>query len=159
MWLCIFSGRPFEDTFENSQRKKSNKCNQCDFASFLTGNLRTHLKTHSGEKLNKCDQCHFASSQETFENAQRRKVKQMQSMWLCIFPGRQFEETFENAQRRKAKRMQPMWLCIFSVRQFEENFENAQWRKVKQMQPMWMRKVKLKWHMETVKSFEYSMWI
>ena len=29
---------------------KSNKCNQCDFASSYASALRTHLKTHSGEK-------------------------------------------------------------------------------------------------------------
>ena len=28
---------------------KSHKCNQCDYASSRAGNLRTHLKTHSGE--------------------------------------------------------------------------------------------------------------
>ena len=32
---------------------KSNKCNQCDYASSRSGHLRTHLKMHSGEKLNK----------------------------------------------------------------------------------------------------------
>ena len=42
---------------------KSNKCNQCDYASSHAGHLKTHLKTHSGEKLNKCNQCNFASSQ------------------------------------------------------------------------------------------------
>ena len=56
MRLCISSGRQFEETFE-----KAYKCNQCDFASVQAGNLRTHLKTHSGEKADKCNQCHFAS--------------------------------------------------------------------------------------------------
>ena len=43
--------------------EKSNKCNQCDFASSQAGHLRTHLKMHSGEKPNKCNQCDYASSQ------------------------------------------------------------------------------------------------
>ena len=42
---------------------KSNKCNQCAFASSYAGNLRQHLKTHSGEKSNKCSQCDYTSSQ------------------------------------------------------------------------------------------------
>ena len=41
--------------------EKSNKCSQCDYASSHSGHLRLHLKTHSGEKLNKCNQCDFAS--------------------------------------------------------------------------------------------------
>ena len=41
---------------------KSNKCNQCDYASSHAGRLRTHLKTHSGEKSNKCNQCDYTSS-------------------------------------------------------------------------------------------------
>ena len=31
---------------------KSNKCNQCDFASSYASALRRHLKTHGGEKSN-----------------------------------------------------------------------------------------------------------
>ena len=30
--------------------ERLNKCNQCDYASSRAGNLKTHLKTHSGEK-------------------------------------------------------------------------------------------------------------
>ncbi len=44
--------------------KKSNKCSQCDYASSLAGNMKTHLKRHSsGEKPFKCSQCDYASSQ------------------------------------------------------------------------------------------------
>ena len=31
-------------------RENSNKCNLCEYASSRADNLRTHLKTHSGEK-------------------------------------------------------------------------------------------------------------
>ena len=40
---------------------KSNKCNQCDFASTDARNLKTHMKIHNGEKSNKCSQCDYAS--------------------------------------------------------------------------------------------------
>ena len=33
--------------------EKSNKCNQCDYGSYLASDLRKHLKMHSGEKLKK----------------------------------------------------------------------------------------------------------
>ena len=45
------------------QGKRSNKCNQCAYASSYASHLRTHLKTHNGEKPNKCNQCNYASSQ------------------------------------------------------------------------------------------------
>ena len=44
--------------------KKSNKCNQCNFTSIQEGNLRRHLKIHSGGKSNKCNQCDFACSDQ-----------------------------------------------------------------------------------------------
>ena len=42
---------------------KQNKCNQCDFASSHTTDMRRHLRTHSGEKPNICNLCGFASVQ------------------------------------------------------------------------------------------------
>ena len=39
----------------NDEGEKSNKCNQCDYASSQAGNLRAHLKTHNWEKSNKCN--------------------------------------------------------------------------------------------------------
>ena len=39
---------PLKNT--NNEREKSNKCNQCDYASSQAGNLGSYLKTHSGEE-------------------------------------------------------------------------------------------------------------
>ena len=55
------SKAPITFTFSHSQIKlptgeKSNKCNQCDYASSRADSLRAHLKTHSGKKSNKCSQ-------------------------------------------------------------------------------------------------------
>ena len=44
--------------------QKSNKCNQCEYASFYASALKTHLKIHSGEKSNKCNLCDYASSMQ-----------------------------------------------------------------------------------------------
>ena len=63
VWLCILSSKRFEDTFENPQWRKSKQMQPvCDFASIQAGDLRTHLKMHSGEKSNKCNQCDFTCS-------------------------------------------------------------------------------------------------
>ena len=51
------------ETLMNKNNTKSNKCNQCAYASSNASHLRRHLKTHSGEKSNKCSQCDYASSQ------------------------------------------------------------------------------------------------
>ena len=65
MRLCICSGSQFENTFENTLWGKilQYKCTHCDYASVQAGGMRTHLKTHSGEKPYKCSQCDFAYAQ------------------------------------------------------------------------------------------------
>ena len=63
----------------------------------------------------------------------------MQPVWLFILLGKQFDETYENAQWRKIKEMQLMWLFMFWGIQFEDTFEKAERRKVKEVQPVWLR--------------------
>ena len=85
---------------------KINKCYQCDYASSHAGILRRHLKTHSGEKSNKCNQCNFASAQAS--DLRRHLKIHGEKSNKCILSSRQFEETFENTQWRKVKQMQPV---------------------------------------------------
>ena len=41
----------------------------------------------------------FEGTFEKFENTQRRKVIQMQSVWLCVISSEPFEEAFDNTYR------------------------------------------------------------
>ena len=74
--------------------EKSNKCNQCDYASSWAGALRTHLKLHSGEKSNKCNQCDFASSYtsalrthlKTHSNLKKLKIHSGVHLPLSLLP-------------------------------------------------------------------------
>ena len=125
LWLCILLCTRFENTFEET-RKKSNKCDQCDYISCYASHLRTHLKTHSGKKSYKCNQCEYASSRadslrthlktHSGEKSNRCNQCDFASLWAG---------TFGNAQRRKISQMWPMWIWIISCRQFEDAFENA----------------------------------
>ena len=87
---------------KHTLEKSQNKCSQCDFAFSRAGDLRRHLKTHSGEKSYKCNQCDFASSYAKFwEHIWKRTVGKRQtnatsatmpslmqaiwgSIWKCI---------------------------------------------------------------------------
>ena len=60
---CDFASPQAGDLRRHLKTHSGKKCNQCDFASSRVDDLRTHLKTHSGEKSNKCNQCDFAYSQ------------------------------------------------------------------------------------------------
>ena len=46
---------------ETEGREKSNQCNQCAYASYHAGDLRKHLKIHSGEESNKCNDFEYKS--------------------------------------------------------------------------------------------------
>ena len=70
--------------------------------------------------------CSWKRFEDTFENAQWGKVKQMQPMWLCILSCRPFKDTPENTQRGKIKQMQAVRLCLFWPKFFEQTHEEAQ---------------------------------
>ena len=46
MWLCVCSGRQFEETFEMHSGEKSHKWNGCDLSFNQACNLRTNLSLH-----------------------------------------------------------------------------------------------------------------
>ena len=52
--------------------EKSNKCNQCDYASSHAFSLRRHMKMHTREKSYKCNQCDHASSHTSNLKAQMK---------------------------------------------------------------------------------------
>ena len=105
--------------------EKSNKCNQCDFASSRAGDLRRHLKTHIGEKSNKCNQCDFASTQAG-DLRRHLKTHSGEKSSKCNLLRQGPRLTWVGDWRTWLNQ-----LCLFSCRQFENTFENAQWRKVK----------------------------
>ena len=72
-------------------------CNQCYYASSQVGDLRGHLKSHSGEKSNKCNECDFASFRADHLRAHLKthskdKSKQMQQVWLCLLRPKFFKK-------------------------------------------------------------------
>ena len=106
--------------------RKSNKCDQCDFASALAGNLKAHLKTHRGGKPNKCNHCDFASARAG--NFRTHLIKhsgvKLHKCNQCDFTSYRKRnmtthlethnwENCTHAQWIKIKQMQPVQLCIF----------------------------------------------
>ena len=94
--------------------------------SLEAGDLRIHLRNVVENKqiiaTSVTMLVHNMAILESIWNTQRRKVKQMQPVWFCIYSGRQFENAFESSQWREAKQMQPMWLRILRDRRCEGTF-------------------------------------
>ena len=120
--------------------KMTFKCSQCEYTSFRAGPLRSHLKSHSGQKRNKCNQCDYVSSQagklrRHLQMHSREKSHKCNQCDYASFHAGDFRRHLKT-QWRKVKQMQPIWLCILWSRPFEDSFDNAQWRKTKQMQSL-----------------------
>jgi len=128
--------------------EKSNKCNQCDYASSEAGDLRRHLKTHSGEKLNKCNQCDYASSREgnLKTHLKTHSGEKLNKCNQCDYASSRADvlRTHLKAHNKEKSKicnqcdlhplMQVLWGHIWKhtvrgCRRLEEAFENR-WRKV-----------------------------
>ena len=59
--ICLLSAKRSEETFENTLEKSQTNATNVT-ASPQANDLTRHLKTHTGEKSNKCNQCDFATS-------------------------------------------------------------------------------------------------
>ena len=122
---------------------KSNKCNQCAFASSYAGNLRQHLKTHSGEKSNKCNQCEYASSYASALKAHLKmhSGEKPNKCNLCDYASahasnlRTHLKTHSGKSQTNATNanmhalLQAIWGHIY---------EKTQWWKAEQMRPIWL---------------------
>ena len=94
MWLCIFSGRQFEETFENTRRRKIKQMQPVwlcifsgrPFANAPWGKARRFEDTFE-KSLNKCNQRNFASYRVDHLQMHHgeKPNKWLQPIWLCLY--------------------------------------------------------------------------
>ena len=163
MWLCILTGRWFEETFENAQWSKMLLCiltsrrfeeafentvekSQTNvtsaimplFEKAIWGHIWKRTVVKSGEKLNKCNQCDYASSRADVLRT-LLKAHNGEKSNKCN------QCDFAPSLRTRLKTHSG------GCRRFEEA-ENTQWRKVKQMQPVLLWIISCRQFKETLKN-------
>ena len=74
--------------------EKTNKCNQCDFASVQANSLKKHLRTHSGEKSNECGVCEkgFRRNDEMMKYKKKQHLGVDVRNLFIVLTGRQISE-------------------------------------------------------------------
>ena len=105
---------------------KSNKCNQCDYASSRADSLRQHLKTHSGEKSNKCNQCDYASSRADHTRTHLKTHSRVKSNKCnqCDYASSHANHLRTHLKIHTGEKWlaDSQWLCLISGRRFENTF-------------------------------------
>ena len=62
---------------------KPHKCDQCEFCSITSSDLKRHKKTHSGEKPHRCNFCEFATSTNNQLKQHKRHVHSGEKPYKC----------------------------------------------------------------------------
>ena len=82
-----------EEKLETRNRTKKDKnCNQCDFSSIKSINLKRHKRIHHGEVRNKCRLCDFSSNTNLKDHTMRKHTgekpfKCYQCNYSCVTSG------------------------------------------------------------------------
>ena len=82
---CDYASSLASDLRSHLKTDIGEKCNHCNYTSFYARALVTHLKTHSGEKPNKCNQCGYACLDKTNLRKQMKAHSRDKSFWHFHF--------------------------------------------------------------------------
>ena len=59
--LHVHNSKWPQETHRAHSREKAVTCDECNYCTIKTGDLKKHNHTHTGEKPYKCDQCNYSS--------------------------------------------------------------------------------------------------
>ena len=76
---------------------------KCDYASLCTGNLRAHLRIHSGDRPNKCSQCNLTSVNAGHFSTWVKSYKYNQHIF-CVCSGKSIKGSFEIYTQEKSNK-------------------------------------------------------
>ena len=139
MWICHSYSRQFENTCENSLWRKMHPIWLCNVSA---SHLRTHLKTHSGEKLNKCNQFDLTSvlasnMRRHLKNHSREKSHKCTQCDYATVWASHLSTHLKTHSGEKWTNICNYALCTYLGKQSEKTSEKLLWKKT-QTQAMWL---------------------
>ena len=96
---------------DDGETKKNYKCLKCSFSSFYPGNLRVHMRRHTGEKPFRCEFCNRPFSDKSNLNSHKRRkhlnqIRIPSSIGIQRMPMRRiYTEKLNSSTRRLLKKV------------------------------------------------------